>query len=78
MSKYGSELKEKEEILVLTKSDLVTEEKINQYKKKLADFCDKNVVSISINDLNSLNTLKKLLLSEKIKNDKVILKKWHP
>ena len=35
LSKYGSELKEKEEILVLTKSDLVTEEKINQYKKKL-------------------------------------------
>ena len=78
LSKYGSELKEKKEILVLTKSDLVTEEKINQYKKKLADFCDNNVVSISINDLNSLNTLKKLLLSEKIKNDKVILKKWHP
>ena len=78
LSKYGSGLKEKKEIIVLTKSDLVPEKKINQYEKKLANFCDNNVISISINDLNSLITLKKLLLSEKIKNNKVILKKWHP
>ena len=78
LSKYGSGLKDKKEIIVLTKSDLVTEQKINQYEKKLVNFCDNNVISISINDLNSLITLKKLLLSEKIKNNKVILKKWHP
>ncbi len=76
--KYGSGLKEKKEILVLTKSDLVTDDTINKYKKKLAKFCNNNIVSISIDDLNSLITLKKLLLSEKIKNNKLILKKWHP
>ena len=78
LSKYGSGLQEKKEILVLTKSDLVKEEKLNQYKKKLAKIFNHNVIAISINDLNSLITLKKLLLSEKIKNNKLILKKWQP
>merc|ERR1712093_454927 len=59
LSKYGSGLKEKKEILVLTKSDLISKDQINKYSKRLKSHCNQNVMSISINDLNSLITLKK-------------------
>ena len=78
LSKYGSGLKEKKEILVLTKSDLLNENLINKYSQKLKDYSNKNVISISINNSNSLIALKKLLLSEKIKTKQEDKKKWKP
>ncbi len=74
----GSGLKEKKEILVLTKSDLINENQVNKFSKQLKNYCNKNVISISINDLNSLIALKKLLLSEKTKNKQFDTEKWQP
>ena len=78
LSKYGSGLKEKKEILVLTKSDLISDIQADKYSKQLKNYFNKNVISISINDLNSLIALKKLLLSEKNKNKQFDKKKWQP
>ena len=78
LDKYGYGVKEKKEILVLTKSDLVDKNKLDKTKKKLVDNFSKQVMSISINDLNSLITLKKLLLSEQNKNKRLVKKKWSP
>ena len=63
---------------MLTKSDLVDKNKLDKTKKKLIDNFSKQVMSISINDLNSLITLKKLLLSEQNKNKRLVKKKWSP
>ena len=49
LSKYGSGLKEKKEILVLTKSDLINEGQVNKYLKQLKSYSNKNVIPISIN-----------------------------
>ena len=76
--KYGSGLNEKKEILVLTKSDLIDKTQLAKFAKKLKNNYNKNVISISVNDLNSLIELKKLLLSEKIKNKQLNTKKWQP
>lgn len=78
LSKYGSGLKEKKEILVLTKCDLINETQVNTYSKQLKSYSNKNVIPISINNLNSLIALKKLLLSEKNKNKQLHTKKWQP
>ena len=78
LSKYGSGLKEKKEILVLTKSDLINEGQINKYSKQLKSYSNKNVIPISINDLNSLIALKKLLLSVKNENKQFNTEKWQP
>ena len=78
LSKYGSGLKEKKEILVLTKSDLINEGQVNKYSKQLKSYSNKNVIPISINNLNSLIALKKLLLSEKNKNKQLHTGKWQP
>ena len=78
LSKYGSGLKEKKEILVLTKSDLINEGQVNKYSIQLKSYSNKNVISISINNLNSLIALKKLLLSEKNKNKQYDMEKWQP
>ena len=78
LSKYGSGLKEKKEILVLTKSDLISDIQADRYSKQLKNYFNKNVISISINDLNSLIALKKLLLSEKNKNKQFDTGKWQP
>ncbi len=76
--KHGSGLEEKKEIIVLTKSDLIDEDKIKVITKKLEKKFNKKISSISINDINSLITLKNLLLSEKNKNKESVLKKWSP
>ena len=78
LSKYGSGLKEKKEILVLTKSDLISDIQADKYSKQLKNYFNKNVISISINNLNSLIALKKLLLSEKNKNKQPHSEKWQP
>ena len=78
LSKYGASLKEKKEILVLTKSDLINESQVNKYSKQLKSYSNKNVIPISINNLNSLIALKKLLLSEKNKNKQFDTEKWQP
>ena len=54
------------------------ESQVNKFSKQLKNHCNKNVISISINDLNSLIALKKLLLSEKNKNKKLDTGKWQP
>ena len=78
LSRYGSGLKEKKEILVLTKSDLINEGQVNKYSKQLKSYSNKKVIPISINNLNSLIALKQLLLSEKTKNKQIDTKKWQP
>jgi len=78
LSRYGSGLNEKKEILVLTKSDLINEGQVNKYSKQLKSYSNKNVIPISINNLNSLIALKKLLLSEKNKNKQFHAEKWQP
>jgi hypothetical protein len=44
----------------------------------LKSYSNKNVIPISINNLNSLIALKKLLLSEKNKNRQFDTEKWQP
>ena len=78
LSRYGAGLKEKKEILVLTKSDLINEAQVNKYSKQLQSYSNKDVIPISINNLNSLIALKRLLLSEKNKKKQFDTKKWQP
>jgi len=60
LEKFNSKLLEKEEIILLTKSDLVSNEVIEESKKKLKKLGEK-IFSVSINDWESLEALKKLL-----------------
>ena len=63
---------------MLTKSDLISKNQVNKYSKQLQNYSNKNVISISINDLSSLIALKKLLLSAKNKKKQFDTEKWQP
>jgi GTPase len=56
--KYNKELLQKDEIILITKKDLVNEEDLN---KKVILFKDKKIIKISIYDQNSLNELTNIL-----------------
>ena len=62
LGQFSSKLLEKKEIILLTKSDLVSEKYIEQAKSVLKEKCDK-IVPVSINDWISIEALKKLLNS---------------
>ncbi|MDO8551712.1 MAG: GTPase ObgE [bacterium] len=61
LGKFNKELLEKKEILVLTKSDLISEKDKKEKLKVLKKF-NKNVISVSIHDLDSLKSFQKLVL----------------
>ena len=58
-SKYNKELLDKKEIILLTKTDLVSEGELEE-KKKL--FKDKEIITVSIYNEESLEEVKKLLI----------------
>lgn len=58
LGEYDKELLERPEIILITKSDLVSKEKLEKVKKKLRG---KEVLSVSIYDWDSLEELKKKL-----------------
>lgn len=60
LGKFNSELPKKEEIILLTKSDLVTPKELELAKKKL-EKSSKEVMAVSINDWKSLEKLKEIL-----------------
>ncbi len=60
LEKYNKELIKKQEILVLTKSDLVDPKEINKIKTKMKKYC-KEIIIVSIHDWESLETLKKII-----------------
>ncbi len=78
LTKYGPKVSKKKEIIVLTKSDLMNKNMIKKNITKLEKKINNKVLSISINDINSIIVLKNLLLSEKNKNNKLASKKWSP
>lgn len=64
LGNFDSELLEKEEIILLTKTDLVTDEQFEERKKV---FGDKKVIGVSIHDPESLKVLSNFI-TRKIKN----------
>ncbi len=60
LEKYNSLLIEKDEIIVITKSDLVEKEIINKKIDKLKKL-KKNILVVSIHDFDSLENLKKII-----------------
>jgi GTP-binding protein len=61
MEKFNPKMMEKREIILLTKSDLVDSEYVETATELLKDKCEE-VIPVSINDWNSLEILKKLLI----------------
>jgi GTPase len=62
LANYNEELLEKEEIILLTKTDLIDKSNLNNFLKKLSKL-SKEIIPVSIYDENSLAVLKKLLHS---------------
>lgn len=62
LGEYDKELLERPEIILITKSDLVPKEKLEEIKKKLKG-AKKEILSVSIHDYDSLENLKKLLIN---------------
>jgi GTP-binding protein len=62
MAKFSPELFEKEEIILLTKTDLVSREEVEEKIKKLKTL-KRNILPVSIHDYDSLEELKKILVS---------------
>lgn len=56
LKKYGQGLDEKEETIILTKVDMVSENKISQAKKKLLKY-NKDILSITVLDNNMIKSL---------------------
>ena len=75
--KYSSSLGLKKEIIVLTKSDLIKPNEIELKVKKLKNKLKSDIFSISITDIESIHTLKKLLLLES-SNNQLVKKIWSP
>ncbi|MBI4035309.1 GTPase ObgE [Candidatus Daviesbacteria bacterium] len=60
LKKYNPKLLEKEEIVILTKTDLIEQEEIKE-KIKLLKKLEKQIIPVSIHDWDSLQTLQKVL-----------------
>lgn len=60
LESYDPELSKKKEIVILTKSDLASEKELAKKKKEIEKF-NKNILTCSIHDLESLEKLKKEL-----------------
>lgn len=65
LGKYNKELLEKHEIILITKSDLVSKGKLEKTKKVLSEL-DKKILVTSIHDKESIESLIKLLLSRQL------------
>lgn len=59
---YGNDLDKKEEVIVLTKTDLVSKEKVNEMITKFGS--DKEVLAISVYDDESIKNLRDFLISK--------------
>lgn len=62
MGKFNPAILEKEEVIILTKTDLVSEKILNEQEKLLSKMGNK-ILAVSIHDFDSLEKLKKLLQS---------------
>lgn len=62
LEKYNPELTQKKEIILLTKSDLAEKSQVEDASKKLKKF-KKQILPVSIYDFESIENLKKLLLT---------------
>ncbi len=60
--KYGNEINQKQEIILLTKIDLITKEELNIKEEKLKNL-QKKIYKISIYDNDSINDIKKILIN---------------
>ncbi|MEC8099581.1 MAG: GTPase, partial [Pseudomonadota bacterium] len=78
LNKYGKDLENKKEILVLTKSDLITEKASNKILEKLQNYTEKLVYIISIKDQRSIEKLVKYIAEKKDSNNKEKKEKWTP
>ncbi len=63
LKKYDSSLLKKKEIILVTKSDLISPEELKKQMKKLMPFSD-TVMPVSIHDYESIEKIKSLLLAE--------------
>lgn len=63
LGKYNEELLKKEEIIILTKTDLVEEKEIKEKIKFLKKF-KKQIIPVSIHDWDSLQNLQKIIRSD--------------
>lgn len=61
LGRYSQKLSQKKEIVILTKSDLVTKEEADKKMKEISDL-NSDVLIVSIHDFESLENLKKNLL----------------
>ncbi len=64
LSDYGENLDKKEEIVVLSKSDLIDSKSLDKKIKSLEKVCGKEVLSLSLYDDNSLKALANKLIQE--------------
>ncbi len=78
LDKHSANLIKKKEIVILTKSDLKNKKVLNNQIKNLSNALKKNILAISIYDIDSIIVLKNLLLLEKNKNIEAVPKKWNP
>ena len=62
LGKYNSELLEKEEIILLTKSDLISGEELKKQVKKITSKTKREVLPISIHNFEQIEAFKKKLL----------------
>ncbi len=58
---YSQELAEKDEVLILTKSDMINDKELISIKKKLSKYC-KNILDVTVLDDNSIKKLKDNLI----------------
>jgi len=62
LGKYNSELLEKKEIILLTKSDLVSEEELEKQLKKISSKTKREILPISVHNFEQIEAFKKRLL----------------
>lgn len=60
LKEFNPELLTKEEIILLTKTDIVDKEKVSEMTKNLSEIA-KNIIPVSVNDWGSLENLKDIL-----------------
>ncbi len=78
LSKYGRGLEKKNEILVLTKIDLLTKKACEEKIKLLKSYTSKKIYDISIKDKKSIDKLLVYLVNKKVTNIPTNEEKWTP
>ena len=78
LSKYGRGLEKKNEILVLTKIDLLTKKACEEKIELLKGYTSKKIYDISIKDKKSIDKLLVYLVNKKVTNIPTNEEKWTP